>query len=170
MAELHYNKVYEALHPANLFPVRNLQCVMEHLAFHDHQLKHQTHFSFKTLKSKHELLFNNKHLLDTITAFRNCSSEINSDNGVDCANEFPKDEISKLLEWLYGQLNSTLKDTVKALNTKQNNGICKIDLKTAKLMFEVVIRAPVFKLTTVPEKLHSIQKIMDKLRNIYNEK
>lgn len=137
---------------------------MEHLAFYDYQL--QQGYSTKSLKSKQELLFNNKHLQDVITALQNLFKTSEKSNALDGT---LLEKICNLMDWLHGQLSSTMKETIKYLNNKQYSSFCKIDLKMGKRMFELVIRGSVVKLPIASEKLNSVCETLIALNEIYSK-
>lgn len=139
---------------------------MEHLAFYDFQLQQQG-YSTKSLKAKQELLFNNPHILEVIGTLQCLSLKSRDVNNM--VDEVSLEELCKLTDWLHGQLSSTMKETIKYLNNKQYNNFCKVDLKAAKRMFELVIRGSIARMTDATEKLKSLFATLKLLQDIFQQ-
>ena len=119
MAELHYNKVYNAIQPER-FPIMTLTVIMEHLALYDYLISQGN--SPKSLKNKHELLFSSK------SNIRKVLVELSSRAKNEALSD--TEELEKLLKWLVNQLTSTMKETVKYLTGKHNKNIYAIDVNS----------------------------------------
>ena len=132
---------------------------MEHLALYNYVLA-QSH-SPKSLKSKHRILFGGIPLESAVT-------ELCSRTQYDRFNLADSEEVLRLITWLYDQLSSTLKDTIKYVNSKQKN-LKNFDLQIAKKMFETVIRCPVQTSGSLNNKLKSLQKLLAALQQLYDK-
>jgi hypothetical protein len=132
---------------------------MEHLALYDYVLA-QSH-SPKSLKSKHQILFGGIPLSSAVI-------ELSMRAQHDRFNLSDSEEVVRLVTWLYGQLSSTLKETVKYVNSKHNS-LKNFDLQVAKNMFEAVIRCPVSTCSGLTDKLKSIEKLLASLLGLYDK-
>ena len=118
--------------------------------------------SQKSLKSKHNLLFDNKlPLFDAVT-------ELSKREMEDQLNVADKTEVSKLLTWLFGQLNQTLKESIKYMSGRTNRNFNGLDIKQVKKMFEVVLRSGTLP-ETLQEKLLVMCDVLKKLQSLYKE-
>ena len=124
---------------------------MEHLALYDYLLAQNT--SPKSLKSKHKLLFEGKDVL-----LKNVISELVFRTESEKLNQSEKEEVTKLLTWLFGQLNRTLKETIKYLNGKLSKSLAPLTRDVVKKMFETVIRVG-----NLPNDLKGKSKTIDNL-------
>ena len=118
--------------------------------------------SQKSLKSKHNLLFDKKlPLFDAVTELTKREME-------DQLNVADKTEVSKLLTWLFGQLNQTLKESIKYMSGRTNRNLNGLDIKQVKKMFEVVLRSGTLP-ETLQEKLLVMCDVLKKLQSLYKE-
>eukprot|EP00111_Clytia_hemisphaerica_P018019 TCONS_00053334-protein len=131
LAELHYFRAYNHCNP-KLNPVNFIQIIMEHLALYDYLLAQNQ--SPRSLKSKHRLLFEDE------IPIRDALSELCSRVEREKLGAGEKEEVTRLLSWLFGQLSRTLKETIKYMNGKMGKSFNYLDIGNMKKMFEAVIR------------------------------
>ena len=86
----------------------------------------------------------------------------------DQLNVADKTEVSKLLTWLFGQLNQTLKESIKYMSGRTNRNLNGLDIKQVKKMFEVVLRSGTLP-DTLQEKLLLMCDVLKKLQSLYKE-
>lgn len=132
---------------------------MEHLALYDYLLAQNQ--SSKSLKSKHRLLFEDEILI------RDAVSELCSRVERERLGAGEKEEVTRLLTWLYGQLSRTLKETIKYMNGKMGKSFNHLDIGNVKKMFEAVIRG------NLPNDLKSrtngMKKLLVSLNQLYKK-
>lgn len=118
--------------------------------------------SQRSLKSKLRILFDSEvPLFDAVTelAKREMEDQLNAAN---------KTEVTKLLTWLFGQLNQTLKESIKYMNGKTIRNLNGLDIKQVKKMFEVVLRSGSLP-NTLQGKLLVVCDVLKKLQTLYKE-
>lgn len=160
LAELHYSKVYNHFQLQDL-PIDSIQAVLEHIGLYNYLLAQN--LSQKPLKAKHKLLFADAAFL--INAVNELTKREKEDN----LNSDDSKEAAKLLTWLSGQLNQTLKESIKFLSSgKTNRTLNHMDIKLAKKMFEVVLRSGALP-DALQGKLQAVSGILQKLNLLYKE-